>query len=188
MANNEESSAPGPAAKAAEANTENLGHLPAPATERSVVIPEGFLLSVLMPVFNEEKTLETIVERVQAVRIPKEIIIVDDYSTDGTREILKKLETQPNIRVFHHEVNKGKGAALQTAIDKVQGTHVIVQDADLGYDPDDYTVLLRPLLKGDADVVYGSRFKGSGRGVPLLALCRKPVPHRAHERPLRLLT
>lgn len=138
-------------------------YLPIPSIERPVPLPPDFLLSVLMPVFNEVRTLDQIIERVEAVELPKEIIIVDDYSTDGTRELYKKYEGRPNIRVYLHEKNKGKGAALQTAISQIKGTHVIIQDADLEYDPDDYPVLLRPILRGDADVVYGSRFKGSGR-------------------------
>lgn len=137
--------------------------LPAPRSEKPVVIPEGFLLSVLMPVYNEVQFVERVIERVQAIDIPKEIILVDDCSTDGTRDILKGLEGKPGLKVYFHEVNKGKGAALQTALKHIEGTHVIVQDADLEYSPEDYPVLLRPLLEGDADVVYGSRFKGSGR-------------------------
>jgi len=121
------------------------------------------LLSVVMPVFNEENTLEKIVKRVQAVPVEKEIIIVDDGSSDGTREILKKLALQDNIKVFLHKKNKGKGAALSTGLKHVSGDYVIFQDADLEYHPEEYTQLLEPILKGDADVVYGSRFKGSGR-------------------------
>jgi glycosyltransferase involved in cell wall biosynthesis len=120
-------------------------------------------LSVIMPVYNEKATLEEIVERVQAVPIEKEIIIVDDGSTDGTREILKKLASQKNISVFLHKKNRGKGAALCTGLKHVTGDYVIFQDADLEYHPEEYPLLLAPLEKGDADVVYGSRFKGSGR-------------------------
>lgn len=137
--------------------------LPIPSIEKPIALPPDFLLSVLMPVYNEVGTLETILGRVEAEDIPKEIIIVDDYSTDGTRELYKKLEGRPGVRVFLHEHNRGKGAALQTAIANIKGTHVIIQDADLEYNPDDYPVLLRPILRGEADVVYGSRFKGSGR-------------------------
>lgn len=137
--------------------------LPPPREEKRVPIPEGFMLSVMMPVYNEKATIHEIIKRVQAVEIPKEIIMVDDFSTDGTREILKEYEGKDGIRVFYHEKNKGKGAALQTAIANIQGTHAIVQDADLEYSPDDYPTVLRPLLEGNADVVYGSRFKGPTR-------------------------
>jgi glycosyltransferase involved in cell wall biosynthesis len=137
--------------------------LPPLIEERPIPLPEGFLLSVLMPVYNERATIEEIVRRVEAVEIPKEIVLVDDCSTDGTRDILKTLEGRPGLRLFHHDRNRGKGAALRTAIENVAGTHVVIQDADLEYDPGDYPALLGPILRGDADVVYGSRFKGSGR-------------------------
>jgi glycosyltransferase involved in cell wall biosynthesis len=121
------------------------------------------LLSVIMPVYNEKNTIRQIVERVQTVPVPKEIIIVDDGSKDGTREILKDLAQQENIKVFLHKKNKGKGAALSTGLQHVSGDFVIFQDADLEYHPEEYPRLLEPIQKGDADVVYGSRFKGAGR-------------------------
>jgi glycosyltransferase involved in cell wall biosynthesis len=121
------------------------------------------LLSVIIPVYNEKGTIRAIVDRVQAVPINKEIIIVDDGSKDGTREILQELAMQDNIRVFLHEKNKGKGAALSTGLKHVSGDYVVFQDADLEYHPEEYMRLLEPIIKGDADVVYGSRFKGSGR-------------------------
>ena len=120
-------------------------------------------LSVIMPVYNERKTLEEIVRRVQAVSIEKEIIMVDDGSTDGTREILKKLAQQDNIKVYLHKKNKGKGAALSTGLKHISGDLVIFQDADLEYHPEEYPALVSPIERGEADVVYGSRFKGSGR-------------------------
>jgi glycosyltransferase involved in cell wall biosynthesis len=122
----------------------------------------NFVLSVLIPVYNEEHTILEILNRVRAVDIPKEIILVDDGSKDGTRTILKeKVEGAfPDVKVFYHEKNRGKGAAIRTAIGEATGDFVLVQDADLEYDPDDYSVLLKPLLSGDADVVYGSRFLG----------------------------
>jgi glycosyltransferase involved in cell wall biosynthesis len=121
------------------------------------------LLSVIIPVYNEKNTISQIVERVQAVPVPKEIIIVDDGSKDGTRDILKDLAKQENIKVFLHKKNKGKGAALSTGLQHISGDFVIFQDADLEYHPEEYPRLLEPIQKGEADVVYGSRFKGAGR-------------------------
>jgi len=118
-------------------------------------------ISVVMPVYNEIGTIEKIVARVQAVSLEKEIIIVDDFSTDGTRDLLKKInQEQENVRVLYHECNQGKGAALRTGFESATGEVVIIQDADLEYDPREYPVLLEPILDGRADVVYGSRFLG----------------------------
>jgi glycosyltransferase involved in cell wall biosynthesis len=118
-------------------------------------------LSVVMPVYNEEKTLEEIVRRVQATPYDKEIVLVDDCSRDGTPAILEKLEREhPNVRVFRHATNQGKGGALATGFSKVEGDVVLIQDADLEYDPADYGALLRPIVEGKADVVFGSRFLG----------------------------
>lgn len=116
------------------------------------------LLSVVVPVFNERDTLEEVVRRVEAVPIEKEIVLVDDDSTDGTRAILARLETRPGVSVHYHERNQGKGAALRTGFAKARGDVVLVQDADLEYDPNDYHRLLEPILAGKADVVLGSRF------------------------------
>ena len=118
-------------------------------------------LSVVIPVFNEAKTIEEILRRVRSVDagLDKEIIVVDDGSTDGTREILERL-VSPSIKVFFHEKNTGKGAALHTGFAKAGGDIVLVQDADLEYDPREYQKLLEPILDGRADVVYGSRFLG----------------------------
>ena len=121
-------------------------------------------LSVVIPTFNEAGTIRDIVRKVQATPHPKEIIVVDDGSTDGTCEILKEL-ADPTLRVIRHPRNLGKGAALKTGFAAVTGELVIVQDADLEYDPRDYDVLLEPLLTGNADVVYGSRFLGGARRV-----------------------
>ena len=116
-------------------------------------------LSVVIPVYNERNTVSVIVDRVQAVDVDKEIIIVDDYSTDGTREVLAEIESRhSNVRVFYQDRNRGKGRALRTGFEKAQGDYVIIQDADLEYDPQDYHKLLQPLDAGIADVVYGSRF------------------------------
>lgn len=116
-------------------------------------------LSVVIPVYNERDTVRMIVDRVQAVQVDKEIIIVDDYSTDGTRDVLAQVEKDhSNVRVLLQDKNRGKGCALRTGFQRALGDYVIVQDADLEYDPEDYHKLLQPLDKGNADVVYGSRF------------------------------
>lgn len=119
------------------------------------------MLSVIIPIYNEKNTVENIVRQVQAVEIgmEKEIILVDDGSTDGTRDILEKIK-EKNVKIFLHEQNQGKGAALRTGFSKATGDFVIVQDADLEYDPREYPRLLQPLLDGRADAVYGSRFLG----------------------------
>jgi glycosyltransferase involved in cell wall biosynthesis len=124
-------------------------------------------LSVIMPVYNEIETLEEIVNRVQSVGLAEEIIIVDDGSVDGTREILKHLEQLPQIRIIMHEVNQGKGAAVVTGMRAAQGDVIVIQDADLEYDPNDYQKLLQPIEAGQADVVYGSRFAEKNNKRPL---------------------
>ena len=116
-------------------------------------------LSVVVPVYNEKRTLEEILKRVKAVDIEKEIIVVDDGSTDGTREILKNIQ-EDGISIYYHDKNKGKGAALKTGFKHVSGDIVIIQDADLEYDPIEYPALIEPIKKGLADVVYGSRLSG----------------------------
>lgn len=115
-------------------------------------------ISVVMPVFNEAGTIREIIKKIEDVDLEKEIIIVDDCSTDGTRDILKALERNPGIRVFCHEKNMGKGAALRTGFKHASGDIVIIQDADLEYNPQEYHRLIKPILDGRADVVYGSRF------------------------------
>jgi glycosyltransferase involved in cell wall biosynthesis len=122
-------------------------------------IPPGFKLSVVIPVYNEERWIREVVRRVQAVPINKELVIVEDCSTDRTREVLKTLEGD-NVRVFYQERNQGKGAALRRGFREATGDVVLVQDADLEYDPAEYPRLLQPILEDRADVVYGSRFIG----------------------------
>ena len=127
-------------------------------------------LSVLIPVYNEERTLEEVIRRVRAIQLPKEIILVDDGSKDRSREILMRLQEENGLapdplnqlRVFLQPSNQGKGAALKVATDHVSGDIVIIQDADLEYDPRDYAALLEPIERGLADVVYGTRFAGGG--------------------------
>lgn len=114
-------------------------------------------LSVIIPVYNEENTIQEIINRVSRVNIKKEIIIVDDFSTDGTREILNKLKAN-NIKVIFHDKNYGKGYAIRTAIKHITGNITIIQDADLEYSPEDYLKLIEPIANNRASVVYGTRF------------------------------
>ena len=125
-------------------------------------------LSVIIPVYNESRTIREIIQRVQAVGLADEIVVVDDGSTDGTRQVLSELGSagQPlrfSLRVILHEKNQGKGAAVYTGIQNASGDVILVQDADLEYDPRDIPALLKPLQEGIADVVYGSRFLGGPR-------------------------
>jgi glycosyltransferase involved in cell wall biosynthesis len=123
------------------------------------------LLSVVVPVYNENNTIDEIFKRISAVPYSKEIIFVDDGSSDGTLEKLRKFERIPGVQVVYHEHNQGKGAALRTGFEKATGDVIIIQDADLEYDPSEYGVLLRPILDDDADVVFGSRFLGGSHRV-----------------------
>lgn len=130
------------------------------------VIPSDMRLSVVIPVYNEEKTLRILVDKVRQVPIRKELILIDDCSKDRTRDVLKALEAEGGqddfnrIRIFFHDVNQGKGAALKTGFSHVEGDIVIIQDADLEYDPAEYPRLLQPIVENKADVVFGSRFLG----------------------------
>ena len=125
---------------------------------RDFVLPRNFKLSIVIPVFNEERTIQQVLARIAALPIPKEIVIVDDASTDGTREILSQFECAAELHVIFKPQNEGKGAALRTAFRRVTGDVVIVQDADLEYDPRDILPVIKPIVCGQADVVYGSRF------------------------------
>jgi glycosyltransferase involved in cell wall biosynthesis len=133
---------------------EPLGRTDAPAP----------MLTVVIPVYNEASTVLEVVERVRRSPVEKEIVVVDDGSTDGTREILARLDV-PDVRVILHERNRGKGAALRTGFAGARGRVVVVQDADLEYDPAEYPALLEPILDGRADAVFGSRFLGGAHRV-----------------------
>ncbi len=128
-------------------------------------IPDDFILSVVIPVYNEIRSLRQILDRVRAVPIPKQIILVDDCSKDGTTDLLRSWlpdgpDPQPDLSIHFHEQNRGKGAALRTGFQHATGQVVIVQDADLEYDPAQYPQLIQPIVDGRADVVFGSRFIG----------------------------
>jgi glycosyltransferase involved in cell wall biosynthesis len=128
-------------------------------------IPAEFKLSVVIPVYNERQWIRELLRRVEAVPIPKEIIVVDDCSTDGTRDILREQDGLDDIRVVYQPVNQGKGAALREGFRHATGTVVLVQDADLEYDPTEYPRLIQPIIEGRADVVFGSRFIGESHRV-----------------------
>jgi len=115
--------------------------------------------SIIIPVYNEKTTIKEIIKKISLIDIQKEIVIVDDCSSDGTVDILKDIESD-DLKVFYHERNMGKGAAVRTAFKHITGDIIIIQDADLEYDPRDYPSLIRPIIEGRADVVYGSRFLG----------------------------
>lgn len=121
-------------------------------------LPDGFLLSVVVPVYNEEKTLREIVTRIRDTGFPLEIILVDDGSSDGSTKIARSLAADRDVRLVEHVSNQGKGAALKTGFAEARGDVVLVQDADLEYDPDEYGSLLQPIVDDQADVVYGSRY------------------------------
>jgi glycosyltransferase involved in cell wall biosynthesis len=128
-------------------------------------LPDGFLLSVVIPVYNEARTVEEIIRRVRQCGIRCELIVVDDGSTDGTRQALEKYRDSPDLTLILHETNQGKGAALKTGFALARGDVVIVQDADLEYDPGEYSKLIQPIIENQADVVFGSRFTGDSHRV-----------------------
>ena len=138
---------------------------PAGRPRRTLLNPP--LLSVLVPVYNERATLEALLLRVLAVPVDKEVVVVDDGSRDGTREVLAELATRLPIRALLHERNRGKGAAIRTALAEARGEIVIIQDADLEYDPEDYPRLIAPIVRGETNVVYGSRYLSHENPLPL---------------------
>ena len=140
-------------------------------------LPAGFVLSIIVPVYNERDTIRSIIARVRALPIPTEIIVVDDYSTDGTRNVLRQLAGVPGLKVVFKPRNQGKGAALRTGFEYASGDIVAIQDADLEYDPRDIVSLIKPIIDGEADVVYGSRFLKNVHHDPSL-------PHRLGNRML----
>ena len=133
----------------------------------SVIIEIIMNLSVIIPVYNEVNNIHEIIKRVQSTKLATEIVIVDDGSKDGTRDALKAMDGKKKVRVILHEQNKGKGAAVVTGMKAATGEVLLIQDADLEYDPRDYPILLRPIEEGLADVVYGSRFLGGSHRVTM---------------------
>ena len=142
-------------------------------------------ISVLIPVFNERNTILEVIRRVQEQPFEKEIIIVDDHSTDGTRELLQETDWPANVKVLYHDKNKGKGAGIRTGAQAATKDIIIIQDADLEYNPSDFTAVLRPILDGVADVVYGSRFLGTHRSFMLHHYHGQQTAYAYHERPLQ---
>jgi glycosyltransferase involved in cell wall biosynthesis len=130
--------------------------------------PSYRMLSVIVPVYNERNTVVEVLRRIRAVELPLalEVVVVDDGSTDGTAKVLSALEDS-TVRIIRHSENRGKGAAIRSGLDKASGDLVLIQDADLEYDPDDWPRLLDPVLKGKAQVVYGSRFTGERKNMRL---------------------
>lgn len=121
---------------------------------------KSFKLSVIMPVYNEAKTVKEIISRVLSKKEVYELIVVDDGSKDGSKNVLQNLPKNKRVKIIHHTRNQGKGAAIFTGLGNISGTHIIIQDADLEYDPSDYEALVSPIVQGQAEVVYGSRFFG----------------------------
>jgi glycosyltransferase involved in cell wall biosynthesis len=147
----------------AEETLKSAELIDAPAKESKKT---ALAVSVVIPVYNERDTIAEIVDRVRAVDVHTEIIIVDDYSLDGTRTVLLDIARQPGVKVLFHGYNRGKGAALRTAFAEAKGDVILIQDADLEYSPHDYPLLLKPLELGTANVVYGSRFLANAQQDP----------------------
>lgn len=133
--------------------------------EANFEFPEGFVLSIVIPVYNEAETILALLSRVRALPVPKQIVLVDDHSTDGTADVLRSIDDLADVHVLLKPQNEGKGAALRSGFRHASGDVVVVQDADLEYDPRDIIPLLRPIIDGNADVVYGSRFLVDGTAV-----------------------
>lgn len=127
--------------------------------QHDLELPQDFLLSVVVPVYNEQETIQKVVARLLNLSLPTEIIVVDDGSTDDTRQELKHFEGLPRVQIIFKPKNEGKGAAVRDGLKRINGTVALVQDADLEYDPRDIPGLLQPILSGDADIVFGSRFR-----------------------------
>ena len=144
-------------------------------------LPADFVLSVVIPVYNEAATIEAVLHRVREAGVPCQMIVVDDGSTDGTREVLDRWRDEPDVTLLSHATNLGKGAALRTGFAHTHGDAVIVQDADLEYDPKDYRLLIQPIVEDRADVVYGSRFSARDRPV-------SPFWHQTGNRLITLLS
>ena len=121
-------------------------------------LPDGFCLSVIVPVYNEQGTIASVVERLRAMGMPLQIILVDDGSTDGTGDVVDRFKHDEDVVVLHHSTNRGKGAAIRTAVGSAIGDVIVIQDADREYDPSDFRFLLQPILAGEADVAYGTRY------------------------------
>lgn len=130
-------------------------------------LPENPLVSIIIPIFNEEELLPVVLQAVRSLPLNKELILVDDHSTDGTRRVLAGEEQLPDTQVLYHKQNRGKGAAIVTGLRAATGDIVIIQDADMEYDPNDILRVVEPIFRGEADVAYGSRFKGKVTGMRL---------------------
>jgi glycosyltransferase involved in cell wall biosynthesis len=126
-------------------------------------LPTGFLLSVIVPVYNEVATIGQVLSRLAACPIPMEIVVIDDASTDGTRNVLELWQSASGVRIIFKERNAGKGAAIRSGLSEARGAVILVQDADLEYDPRDIPALIKPIVRGEADIAYGSRFIGYDR-------------------------
>ena len=126
-------------------------------------LPNNFVLSVIVPVFNESKTVRSVIDRLRATGIPMQIVVVDDGSIDGTAEAIAPLQNDEDVRVLRHPKNRGKGAAIRSAVPETSGSVIVIQDADQEYDPGDFRRLLQPIIADDADVVFGTRYASGDR-------------------------